>query len=158
VSVKITLNEGETAVASVSAILRYTVNRASGVVDRKGGPQSCWKTDLNGVGAEMAFAKYKNLYPDFSTNPRQGGSDFTLINGDEVDIKCTQYKTGKLIVNKDKNTSKTKYYILVIGEVPAFEIVGYATADEVFKNENLKEIYGRECYQIEQCNLHQIQE
>lgn len=157
-SVKIKLNEGESAVVTVAAVMRYCVNRAAGVVDKKGGPQSTYHTDLHGVGAEMAFGKHRNLYPDLGVSPRSGGSDFVNANGEEIDIKCTSYKTGKLIVNEKKKGSSTKYFVLMIGEVPEFEIVGYATADEIFKDENKTELYGRTVYQLEQCQLNLMQE
>jgi len=144
--------------ATIVAVMRYCVNRAAGVVDKKGGPQSTYHTDLHGVGAEMAFGKHRNLFPDLSVNPRSGGSDFVNTQGDEIDIKCTSYKTGKLIVNEKKKESSTKYFVLMIGEVPEFEIVGYATADEVFEEKNKTELYGRTVYQIDQCNLHSMQE
>lgn len=157
-SVKINLNEGESVVATVTAVMRYCVNRASGVADKKGGPQSTYQTDLQGVGAEIAFGKHRNLYPDFGVTPRSGGSDFVNANGDEIDIKCTGYKSGKLIVNEKKKGTPTKYYVLIIGEVPEFEIVGYATADALFKEENKAELYGRTVYQLEQWQLNPIQE
>ena len=92
--------------------MRYCVNRAAGVKDKKGGPQSNYYTDLHGFGAELAFGKHRNLYPDLGTSPRSGGSDFINANGEEIDIKCTQYKTGKLIVNEKKKNSSTKYFIV----------------------------------------------
>jgi len=158
VSVKVSLNEGEAAIATIASVMRYCVNRAAGVKDKKGGPQSNYYTDLHGFGAELAFGKHRNLYPDLGTSPRSGGSDFINANGEEIDIKCTQYKTGKLIVNEKKKKSSTKYFVLMIGEVPDFEIIGYATSDEIFKDENKKELYGRTVYQLEQCQLHSMQE
>jgi len=158
VSVTVKLNEGEAAMATIAAVMRYCVNRSAGVIDKKGGPQTAYHTDLHGVGAEMAFGKHRNLFPDLSVSPRSGGSDFVNTQGDEIDIKCTSYKTGKLIVNEKKKGSSTKYFVLMIGEVPEFEIVGYATADEVFEEKNKTELYGRTVYQIDQCNLHSMQE
>lgn len=157
-SVRIKLNEGESVIATVAAVMRYAVNRAAGVVDRKGGPQSTYETDLNGVGAEMAFGKFRNLYPDFSITPRSGGSDFVDPQRGEIDIKSTKYKNGALLVNPKKMGGKTGVYVLVAGEIPEYNIVGYATPSEIFREENLITSYGREVYELKQCKLHPITE
>jgi len=62
----ITLNESEIRIAKWLAKMRFHNNRQSSIMDKKIGKQSAEETDLNGIGAEMAFCKLVNVYPDFT--------------------------------------------------------------------------------------------
>lgn len=104
--------------------------------------------------AEFAFGYWANLFVDCTIHPRVGGYDFKLHNGKTVDVKHTHHKTGYLSVNTSKSTKRTDIYVLVRGTAPLFEIAGWASAEEVFRDDNIN-LKGREPYhKIEAENLH----
>ena len=127
----VTLDKTTQEVARMLAKARYTAARSAGVVNAKKGPQSNKKTDLEGVGGELAFCLLYNLWPDMTAYARKGGHDCVTHSGTTVDVKTTKYKTGHLLVRENKFDTDTEIYALVIGEFPNYEYVGWATADEV---------------------------
>lgn len=91
-----------------------------------------YKIDINGFGAEMAFCKLTNTYPDFTTEVRKGGVD-CVYKGHRVDVKWTGLKNPKLLIKKEhKVKGMVDVYVLMIGKYPNFEVLGFATDDEVF--------------------------
>jgi hypothetical protein len=150
---EVELDNGEILMATMLGLLRNSVNRAAGVVDRKKGDLDPATMDIDGMAAEVAFCKFQNLYPDFSLTPQRLTYDCLTSEGNKVDIKQTHYPNGRLLVNTDKVEAETTHYVLVIGRVPKFRIAGYAEKADVFVEENLVELHGRKVYAIEQGNL-----
>lgn len=135
-----TLSPGERAVAQMVASMRYVCSRAAGVFNAKMGSQPDWKTDLEGFAAEMAFGKMYNLYPDFSAAPRKGGWDFTSRAGARIDVKVTHHDDGKLLATLKKRIDDADVYVLLIGKFPTYEAIGYATAEELLRDENIGDL------------------
>lgn len=108
--------------------------------------------EVNGLGGEYAVAKALNLYPDINT---QDISNYDLIlpDGRKLEIKTTEYKTGRLII---KTKNRADLYILVTGTMPSYTVVGYIKADEV--NEHWKKWGKEHSFVIEQDQLHPIEE
>lgn len=148
---EIELNQGEIAVAKWLAKKRYESNRAKGIVDRKMGDQSAEFTDLNGVGAEMVFCKLFNLYPDFDLVP--GKHDAVTRKGATVDVKATKYRNGKLLAVTSKKLEASDVYVLVIGEFPKYRVVGYAKAEDLLNESQIKDLGRGPTYAMEQSEL-----
>lgn len=157
-SVIITLTLGEISVATSIAAMRVGSNRQSGVDDAYIGPGSKrFASEFNGACAEIAFCKYRNLYPDLTVGPRSGGVDCVGRSGETVDVKCTDRSDGNLLVRIDKAASPCDYYALSVVRGPGeVEIIGYASADEVFRDENLKDVGHGPTYFIKQSQLHPL--
>ena len=83
--------------------------------------------DIQGVGAEIAFAKAYGLYPPFDIGIRSGSCDF-VVNGKTVDVKTSKHQNARLIVAPDKvnEDHSCDIYVLATGELPTFNFRGYA--------------------------------
>ena len=83
-------------------------------------------TEIQAFGAELAVAKYLNLYPDITAMEYK---DADLLIGDNViDVKHTQYPEGNLAVHEAKFN---RYYVSVSGSIPRFRIFGYLAGPAV---------------------------
>jgi hypothetical protein len=135
--------------------------KKDGVKEKKIGKQDPLDAEINGFGAEMALAKFLNVYPDFTLTKEQGAPDLWVSYGEErvfrVDVKHTVYGSGKLIAPRWKKPEDTDLYVLVTGRMPEFTIVGWAWAEELLLEENLRDFgYGDQglCYSMVQSKLH----
>tara|TARA_R110002020_G_scaffold10880_3_gene41350 strand:- start:2388 stop:2954 length:567 start_codon:yes stop_codon:yes gene_type:complete len=152
-SISITLETGEIETAKMIAKGRLRAN--VGVFNRQRSPEPPEDVEMNGMGAEMAYCKAFNLWPDLTVTPRSGGADCTHGNR-TVDVKATGYANGKLLVTPDKKDKGTDLYVLVTGWMPNYTIVGYATSDEIFNDDNLAETGHGVSYVLPQEKLHDL--
>jgi hypothetical protein len=150
----IELNEIEQTLAKLIGKKRYKTNRESSITNNRIGKQSDEATDLNGIGAEIAFCKYANLYPDYSLFPRKGGADCIDRKGNKIDVKTTTYKTGHLIAVGTTTKGNVNFYVLMVGDMPTYEYKGWCTEDDLLKEENLRDFgYGKPSYALPQESL-----
>lgn len=133
------LSEAEQRIVCWVAATRTRSNREAGVVNGKVGPQSEEETDRIGFGAEVAFCKMNNLYPDFSVEPRRGGADCERL-GSTIDVKTTRYANGKLVAVPGKRTVGTAFYALMVCDWPSYRFAGYASAAELFDSSRLADL------------------
>ena len=152
----ITLNASEIKICEWIAKNRYASNRNGGVSDKKIGPQSCEETDLEGICGEFAFCKSMNLYPDLSISPRKGGDD-VLFNGKKIDIKTTKYKSGKLLARRSKSETPSDVYVLIVGQRPDYNIVGWCYSTDLIQDKNLIDLGYGKTYGLEQHVLKPIE-
>ena len=132
------LTDSEYSVAVMLAIARRSAARGNGVVDMQIGKQDPYDIELDGLMAEIAFAKQFNYYPDLTVGPRNGGEDFRLRDGKTVDIKATRHKNGRLLATLKKESSPCDLYVLAIVEPPRkINLVGYIGCDKLFQDKNL---------------------
>lgn len=150
---KVVLDDGEQAVARLLAESRYSSNRGAGVVDRKIGPQSASETDLNGVGAEIAFCKMINVYPDLSISPRSGGRDLVMPNGACVDVKTTKYPDGMLLATLKKTAIGVDVFVLVVGQMPEYTYIGWQYRDVLINKNSIVDLGYGPTYGLEQWEL-----
>tara|TARA_B100000287_G_scaffold434334_1_gene498493 strand:+ start:900 stop:1382 length:483 start_codon:yes stop_codon:yes gene_type:complete len=145
------LNKNERIIATIIGKERYASNRKNGIVNQKAGTMSIYETEVEGVGGELAFAKMCNLYPDFSVVP--GKYDF-VAHGMTVDVKTTKHKNGRLLVSSTKKISDCDSYVLVVGSMPRYEIIGWAYAPEIINEEHLGTLGNGPVYMMDQSELH----
>ena len=112
--VEFTLTELEQYLCRRGAKMRFTNNRKKHVPISKVGPQSHEKTEILGLGGEIAVARWLNIYPDLTTHTRQGGADLTSNTGKRIDVKTTMYKTGKLLAMMNTAYPDIDIFVLVI--------------------------------------------
>jgi len=155
---EIELNEYEQEIVRRVAKDRYETSRAMGIPDGKLGPQSHEFTDLNGMGAEMAYCKLMNIYPDLETGLSTPDFDCVTRLGAKIDVKATKYKTGHLLATLNKKGKPPDRYVLVIGEFPKYSIVGEVKADELLQEGNLKNFGWGMAYALTQDQLNPIKE
>ena len=116
------LNDSEQSLVKRVAKERSEYDKANGFTDhRKAEKQTAEFIEQNGLGGELAFCKSFNLFPDIATDyPSE--HDAVLPNGMKVEIKTTEYKTGKLIVRRMNDAD---VYVLVTGTFPEYNIIGF---------------------------------
>jgi hypothetical protein len=152
---KIQLNVSEQNITKELSQKRYENNRAENIENKKIGRQSNYETDLDGFGAELAVAKYLNIYPDFTIEPRNGGIDLTLKSGCTIDVKQTRYNNGKLIatMKKEKDKNVADIFVLVTGIFPAYDIVGWCKKNELINQNNVIDLGYGNTYGLNQDKL-----
>ena len=151
---KVTLDEHEQMIARFIASLRQHENRTNNVKDQATKPNESYRTELNGYGAELAFCKIMNLYPDLTFQVRSHGYDCLSVTGTAIDVKTTTYQNGKLLA-AFKNPD-VEVYALMIGEFPTYTFVGWIEADKLINEMNLTDFgYGKskQCYALPQDHL-----
>lgn len=150
----ITLCTGEQEICKVAARARGKIARASNVKDLKVSGEDGFLIDLEGFGAEMAFCKLNNLFPDFSHNIKPTGEDLgdAIKDGLRVDIKSTTRKDGHLIAAKWKKPT-VDVYAMFTGSFPTYEFRGYLPSCELLRPERLKDFSNGSCFAAKQSEL-----
>jgi hypothetical protein len=152
--IKVELNKDEVALVELLSRKRSQYNKKVKRNDLlKADKSRSAFIEKNGLGGEFATAKALNIYPDINSE-RITRFDILLPNGKKVEVKTTEYETGKLIV---RNKNAADLYILVTGKIPEYKIIGYIYRnnldDHVDKNINK----GQETYVVEQKHLSPIE-
>ncbi len=153
----LTLSPMEQRLSRAVAAARYKAARTAGVVNARIGAQSDEQTDLDGFGAELAFAKLVNVYPDLTIGARKGGFDCELNEyfGIRVDVKATRYRSGRLLATRGKfDETEVDVYALMIGTFPTYRFVGWASKEELIRADNLKDLGRGQGYALAQDQLH----
>lgn len=146
------LTEAELFIAKYLGDMRNKAAKDNKIVNRKIGPQSDEESDYGGLCAELVYCKIHNLYPDLDFGHLPACD---VMHGEwSVDIKYTKYWNGHLLVPLWKIEDHCDRYALVVGGPEVFEYVGYATAQEVFKDENIADFGYGKTYSLSQDELH----
>ena len=146
---KIGLNVLEQQLARKVAELRQYVNQSNGVKDQ----QQCQQSDicLQGVGAELAFCKLFNLYPDLETKLRKYPDHDCVFKGLKVDIKSS--RKPNLNVKLTKQHAEVDAFALMVGEFPCYTFVGHALKATVCQPENIYDTGNGPYYTLRQEQL-----
>jgi hypothetical protein len=131
----ITLIEEEQKLAEFIAKNRVKNNREKGAKATVYGDKEPWKAEVHSVGAELAFCKLFNCWPDLNTK-RFGELDAVLKDGRTVDVKATELKSGRLLV-KVKDREPCDLYALMIGDFPSYQFAGWMTGKELLQDERI---------------------
>ena len=134
------LNKAELRLAEYIGKMRNKTNRDHGIPNTLIGTKlSHIDYETLGMAAELVVCRDLNVYPDLTLEPRSGGSDLVFdYYGQSMtaDVKHTIYANGKLLVSANKRPEDADIYILVVGELPDLDIVGWAYAKEVMTDRN----------------------
>ena len=149
------LTPSECAVAQMLASMRTMVSRAAGITNLKQGGQSQHITELEGMAAELAFAKHFNICPDMSIKPVGGGSD-GILKGKTIDVKVTSYPDGRLLAHPNKKKDPSDVFVLLVGKMPKYRIAGYALAEDLIHPNNLTDLGHGPVYAMNQSSLKQF--
>jgi len=154
-SIEIKLTENEQRLAKFIARSRYENARANNVKDMKMGGQSNEETDLEGFGAELAYCKLMNLFPDLDTDSYP---NFDCISrfGVTIDVKTTKRKNGHLLATLKKKNNPPDKYVLVVGEFPSYKIVGEIGSEEFLQDVNIKDFGRGRGYALTQIELNPL--
>lgn len=153
-SIKIILTEPEIQFGFHVGELRNKTCREKGYVDRIKDKESSLKYDRDGFIGELVFCKAANIYPDLDSS-RAKPFD-CQFNGLNLNIKTTRHINGRLSVNVvKKEENRADIYVLITGEIPEFNIIGFRHKEDIFLEKNFKQLYGfrEKSYILEQEEL-----
>jgi hypothetical protein len=135
---------GEIVMAQAAGMLRRNEcirngTQSSGNTNKYHAGEVLWDTDIEGAGAEEAFCKHKNIFWNGAVNTFK---EADIIGN--VQIRHTVLDWGKLIVRKREGENLDDYYVLVVGRMPNYKVVGFlkgreAAQDKWWINPNNKE-------------------
>lgn len=148
----ITLTLAEIRLAKFLAKSRYQAARDAGVVNAKMGNQSDEETDLTGVGAELAFCRLFNVYPDLKIGVRKGSHD-AIWSGYTVDVKGSTFRGARLLAKLSKKDAPSDIYALMTGIFPEYTFRGMATKRELLVASRLTNLGHGEGYAMDQSDL-----
>lgn len=137
----ILLDEAEQEIVEFIAKQRTDANKKPDGTTSNAFGRDPYALDKDGFGAEMAFCKKHNLYPDFSIFRRKGSPDCITKKGKRIDVKHTSNPKGDMLVKTTKPKGEVDIYVLMTGVFPLFHIIGFATDEEVFNAPKIKGAY-----------------
>lgn len=150
---KITLNYQEQVIVKEIALARHLTNVDKERKDMKMGNGNDLQINLEGLGGEFAFCKSRNIYPDMSIDQPMP-FDCKLDKHGFIEVKTTKYKNGHLVVGTwKKDYPVPAYFVLMVGEMPTYELKGFFLGSEMFKDENIKNFGYGQTYAITQDRL-----
>ena len=126
----VTLNRLEVEVATVVGTARQ--RRASEQGFRERSHVSTDKRlglDVQGAAAELAASKYLRLVWNFGCEGAKEEADLYP----NVEVRTTRHLGGRLIVRPQDIDDRP--YVLVVGELPTFRVVGWAYGHEAKREE-----------------------
>ena len=135
----IVLDANEVSLCEYIGQQRSTIARSNNVFDAKIGSQNGIDADVQGFKAEYAFAKWRNIFPDFGLSPRSGSADGVTKSGYSYDIKSTHHKSGNLLSTLKANPD-IDVYVLSYVAGNTVEFIGWAYKSELIKEENIKDL------------------
>jgi hypothetical protein len=140
---RLTLTPEEQQIVELIAKLRTDNNKRAGT-HIKYGDGDAYQLDVDGFGAEMAWARMANVYPDFTTQVRKGGVDFKygMENEYKGDVKGTRMENPHLLIKTEKMNGESDIYVLIKVDYPTFEVIGFATRDQVYDGDTPDYGYG----------------
>jgi hypothetical protein len=148
---QISLSDQEIAIINILASLRSITARNSNVKDMKKSDLNGNEIDFDGLMAEYAFCKYKNVFPDLIPSPRSGTCD-AIVNGLRIDIKSTRYKNGRLLVTL-KDNPDVDIYVLAIICKNNVTFVGWEYKKNVCLPNNIQDLGRGNGYVMDQSKL-----
>ena len=104
---------------------RSLLARSKGVVDAKMGQHDGTVADIQGFKAEYAFAKFKNVFPDFGLSVRSGSCDGVTHKGNRYDVKSTNRMDGNLLSTLKVNND-VDIYVLAVVQYNIVHLIGWA--------------------------------
>ncbi len=132
------LSIAEQKVAKFLGESRYKFARNNNLPDKQAGEQDKVQMDIDGIGAEIAFCKMMNVYPDLEIGQTNEADAWTPGKMGSVDVKTTRHLRGRLIAARHKlDIERPDSYALMICEWPNYRFVGWATTEELLDEKNL---------------------
>jgi len=151
---RVVLDSHEIDLVQAIATQRTAVNRAKQVKNRLVATEDPEKMEREGFGAEVAFCKWANIYPDLTTSrTRQGGHDAVMASGMRVDVKWVSRDTDHLLVALWKREKRdVDAYVVVQGALPVYTVKGWCTYERIVRPECITK-FRTEVYALSQDRL-----
>lgn len=131
----VTLSPVEINLAKSIAQARHYFDDANGVQEKLvGDPAKVQELEFIGVGGEIAFAKWMNVFPNISTVLVPDAPDY-VIHGIAIDVKSSDRPDGDLIIPIHKKQESAGVYVYLNGSLDRgkYDLVGWTTAKVAFQ-------------------------
>jgi len=153
----VTLSETECRIAELIGCRRRQIslmyNRIS---TRRDFTSDGIKNDIESSAAELAVAKYLNIYPEWSPTPGAVPKFDLRSNGNHLDVKSTERSDGNLLI---PHLDMDILYFLVCGTMPRKQIIGCLKGDLVPERGQWREdLPHQACWFVPAERLNQIKE
>lgn len=109
----------------------------------------------NSFGAELAVAKFLNVYPDLNMMYGPRPTFDLTCRGVRIDVKCTDKSNGNLII---PHLDKRRTYLLTVGIIPTYHLIGFIDGHEVEVRGKFDENLPRPAWFVSRYELKDIQE
>jgi hypothetical protein len=152
---KIELDKMEVELCEFIGAKRSKIARQNNVVDAKIGNHNGVAADIQGFKAEYAFAKWRNIFPDFGLSPRSGSYDGVTKSGSRYDIKSTHHKNGNLLSTLKVNPDVDIYILSYVCE-NVVDFIGWAKKSELISDKNIKDLGHGKGYFLSRNRLHKF--
>lgn len=131
----IQLGPDEVAIARLVGSRRYQSARRAGSDDvHYAHDANSEQQDQHAVGAELAVARKYDRYPSAF---RSIGSDNKSGDVGRLQVRHTEWLTGSLLIYEE--SADDQAFMLVVGQLPRFRIVGWCYAREAKTQERWRE-------------------
>lgn len=147
--IKVTLSDREMIMCRLLGNLRTLTSRS----DNTQYTDVVYNLDIDedGVIGELAFCKHWNIYFNPEATYRHHSFD-AVLKDKRVDVKATRVKSGRLQASAKKNPD-VDVFVLGIIDTNEVTFVGYATAENLYRQENFMKLGRSEGYAMEQKDL-----
>lgn len=136
---RVNLTDAELFICRALGVMRRGA-AMNNVTDQQVGKNDTWAIDIDGVVGEFCVAKHMNLCPDLTVGIRSGGFDLKSRKNKTIDVKTTRVKNGHLLATLDKADKSCDIYVLVVVDDKGGDIIGWASRENLFRDENLKDL------------------
>jgi hypothetical protein len=150
---RIDLSSAELFICRTLGVMRRS-SAMNKVVDQQMGKQDVWAIDMDGVIGEVCVAKALNVCPDLTIGIRSGGADLISRDKKTIDIKTTRVKNGRLLSTISKQKNPCDIYVLAVVDDYGCNVVGWASKEELFLEENKIDLGHGVGFALEQDRLH----
>jgi hypothetical protein len=140
--------------------VRMKTNVQNNVNEKKITKDQDLEIEIQGYGAELAFCRLFNIFPDTSTHSRsseEDTGDATLHCGLSVDVKATNYPLGKLLAPIWKSDN-IDLYALMVGDFPDYTFKGFMLKDELRQDRRVGTLGHGPTYIAHQHELMELEE
>ena len=148
----IKLTKPELMVAGLVGNMR-SISSLGNLVQNKHSPtDSQWQIDVDGAAAEMAFAKWMNVYYEPSVNT------FKAPDVGVMQVRSTKHEHGKLIIRA--NDKKDEIVVLVINRMPTYTMAGWIRTNDAKQDKYLYDPNGKgaPAWMVPQVNLNKMED
>ncbi len=148
----IKLTKPELMVAGLVGNMR-SISSLGNLVQNKHSPtDSQWQIDVDGAAAEMAFAKWLDVYYEPSVNT------FKAPDVGVMQVRSTKHEHGKLIIRA--NDKKDEIVVLVINRMPTYTMAGWIRTNEAKQDKYLYDPNGKgaPAWMVPQVNLNKMED
>jgi hypothetical protein len=154
--VTISLDPGELACVRMIAAYRELACAAAKLTDPHFSPDP-FGDKVAGVTAEIAYAKWANVFPDL-TAPATAHSYDVLHDGVRVDIKAVTHSDHRLIAPRWKQVDSCDLYVLALVCGAEVTLLGWVRSGDFITPANLKNVGHGDCYVMTRDQLRRLDE